>query len=82
MTHHVDVCVVNQRLLKPVVKDDEDGVRQVASVADAGQEAPDTAGKQPVHLTWQGETQAPGSASPSPPLGRLGIVTTPSRFYP
>lgn len=50
--HHVDVCVVNQRLLKPVVEDDEGGVHQVTSVADAGQGSPDSAGEQPSHQAW------------------------------
>ena len=56
---------MNQRLLKPVVEDDEGGMYQVASVADAGQASPDAAGEQPVHQTWGGTDTNPGAVSPS-----------------
>ena len=49
----VGVGGVNKRLLKPTVEGDEDGVHQAASVAHAGQEAPDIPGKQPVPQTWR-----------------------------
>ena len=74
--HHVEVCVVNQRLLKPIVEDDEGGVYQVASVADAGQARPDAAGEQPVHQTC-GTGTDPGVVSPSCAWGCGGSLQLP-----
>lgn len=65
-THHVDVCVVNECLLEALVEEDDDGVHQVASVRDAGQETPDAAREQLVYRTCGGEkASTPAAASPS-----------------
>lgn len=65
LTHHVGVGVVNKRFLKSVVEDDDDGVHQVASVTDAGQETPDIARKQLVYQTWREQALIHGAPSPS-----------------
>lgn len=58
-THHVDVCVVNECLLEALVEEDDDGVHQVASVRDAGQETPDAAREQLVYRTCGGKRHRP-----------------------
>lgn len=39
--HHVGVSIVDGRFLEPIVEDDEDGVYQVAGVADVRQKVPE-----------------------------------------
>ena len=67
---------MNQRLLKPVVEDDEGGMYQVASGADAGQASPDAAGEQPVHQTW-GDRHRSQSGEPLLRLGMQGSLQLP-----
>lgn len=67
-THHVGVRVVNERFLEAIVEDDDDRMHQVAGVAYAGQEAPHSAGEQPVHRTCREQAwrviAAPSGAAP------------------